>query len=168
MSIAFAELETMPHSELFVPRTSATRTALFHCLIVAEDAERREFLAEAARAAGWEVAAYAKASAASVAANRYRQALAIVDLTGLEPDSASALRSLTEHLSAGSQPLLMVCGTEGNALEEIWARQLGVWLYLSGVDPSCDVTSLCREAKQVVQKLNPPRTWDEPAYARTA
>jgi hypothetical protein len=165
MSIAFAEFETATQSEVCVPRPKATRVALLHCLVVAENAERRAFLAESARAAGWEVTVCAGASAASVAANRYRQSLAIVDLADLEAGAASSLRTLTEQLTSGSSPLVMICGAEGNALEEIWARQLGVWLYLSGVDASCDVTSLCRDAKQVTEKLAPQV---EPAYARTA
>jgi len=168
MSIAYAELETATQSERFVPRTSATRTALLHCCVVSQNAERREFLAKAAKAAGWQVTAYADPSTASNAAHRFRHALSIVDLDGLEPGTASGFRTLAEQLSSDSQRLLMVCGTDGNALEEIWARQLGVWLYLSGVDLSCDITSICSEAKQVVHKRNLSRTWDEPAYARTA
>jgi hypothetical protein len=154
MSIAFAEFETMPQSELFTPRKSATQATVLHCLIVAEDAERREFLTEAARVVGWEVAAYADAHAASIAAKHYRHALTMIDLDGLAPGTANGFRTLAEQLSAVTGALLMVCGTDGNALEEIWARQLGVWLYLSGIDTSCDVTSLFSEAKQVVQKLN--------------
>ena len=63
------------------------------------------------------------------------------------------------------QRLLIVCGTEGNPLEEIWAWQLGVWLYLAGVDLNCDVESLCSEARQVTNKLATPT---KPKYARTA
>ena len=48
----------------------------------------------------------------------------------------------------------MVCGSEGDVLAEMWARQLGVWLYLAGVDPTCDLTSLCSEAQQVAEKLS--------------
>ena len=165
MSIAYAEFETATQSEFCVPRGNATRTSLLHCLIVAEDAERREFLAESAQAAGWEVTVCADASSASVAANRFRQSLAIIDLADLEPGASSSFRTLTEQLTSGPSPLVMICGAEGNALEEIWARQLGVWLYLSGVDPTCDVESLCSEARQVAEKL---ARSVKPAYARTA
>lgn len=154
MSIAYAEFETATQSEVCVPRSKATRVGLLHCLIVSENAERRAFLAESARAAGWETTVCADASAAGVAANRHRQSLAIVDLADCEPCTAGELHTLTEHLGAGVSPLVMICGAEGNSLEEIWARQLGVWLYLSGVDPTCDVTGLCHEAKLVTQKLN--------------
>jgi hypothetical protein len=160
MSIAFAEFETATQSEVCLPRQKATRAGLLHCLIVSEDAERREFLAESARVAGWEVTVCAEASAASLAANRIRHSLVIVDLADLEKSTATNFRTLAEQLTSGASPLVMICGAEGNALEEIWARQLGVWLYLSGVDSTCDVTSLCSDAKQVVQKLS-----REPAYA---
>ena len=159
MSIAFAELETLPQSERFVPRAKATRVAQLHCLVVAEDADRRAFLAAAAREAGWEVTAHADAYAAGITAHRIRHALAIVDLDGLATDRSEEVRTLTESLCSSSQPLVMVCGTEGNPIEEIWARQLGVWLYLSGVDTSCDITSLCSDAKHVVQKMQGKPTY---------
>jgi hypothetical protein len=165
MSIACAEFEPVTQGQLVVPRTKKVSAALMHCLVVAEDAERCELLADAAHAAGWEVAAYVDASKASVAANRTRYALALVDLDPLEPGRASVFGMLTEQLSAAQQSLLIVCGTDGNAQEEIWARQLGVWLYLPGVDASCDLTSLFSDAKHVAHKLAAP---SELAYARTA
>ena len=162
MSIAYAEFETATHSKRFVSRGNVTRTVLLHCLIVSESSERREFFTSAAEATGWEVTVCADAHAATATANRFRHALVIVDL---EPGSSSYLRALTEDLSANAAQLLMVCGAEGNPLEEIWARQLGVWLYLSGVDLTCDVESLCSEARYMADKLALPV---KPAYARTA
>src|SRR5215216_4928807 len=118
MSIAFAEFETATHSERFVSRGNATRAALLHCLIVSENAERREYFTSAAEAAGWDITVCADANAASAAAHRFRHSLVIVDL---EPGSTSDLRTLTEELSTDRECLLMVCGSEGNPLEEIWA-----------------------------------------------
>jgi CheY-like chemotaxis protein len=165
MSIAFAQFETATKSELNVRPTRTPSTALLHCLVVAENAERRAFLAESARAAGWEVTAAADAIAANHIANRFRQSLVIVDLDDAKPGISSSFRQFTERLCESSQPLLMICGTEGNALEELWARQLGAWLYLSGVEETCDVKNLCHEAQRVVEKLIPRQ---RPAFARTA
>jgi hypothetical protein len=165
MSIAFAEFETATQSECFVPHTSQTQPALLHCLVVAEDTSRQEFFQQQAAEAGWEVTVCPDAISANLATNRFRHALVIVDLEGLEAGSAGSLRTLTEQLSDDSQRLLVVCGSEGNPLEEIWARQFGVWLYLAGVDPTCDVTSLCLAARPIAEKLNPTVG---PAYARTA
>jgi hypothetical protein len=165
MSVAFAEFETDTQSEFFSPRQKATQPTLLPCLVVSAEAERREFFEAAAECAGWQVTALAGASSASHAANRFRHSLVIVDLDGVEPGNVSAIRALVEQLSADAQRLLIVCGTEGNPLEEIWARQLGAWLYLAGVDLTCDVESLCSEARQVAEKLAKPV---KQSYARTA
>ena len=165
MSIAYAEFETTTQSQLFAPHVAKTQTALLHCLVVSEDAERREFLEAAAERAGWQVTAFADANVASNTAHRFRHSLVIVDLDSTEPGNSNSLRALTEQMCTDAQRLLIVCGTEGNPLEEIWARQLGVWLYLAGVDLSCDVESLCSEARQVADKLATPT---KPKYARTA
>jgi hypothetical protein len=165
MSIAFANFETDTRSELLASHRKVTQPTLLHCLVVSEDSERSEFFEGAAECAGWQVTALADASSAANAANRFRHALVIVDLDGVEPGNSSSLRTLVEQFSADAQRLLIVCGTEGNPLEEIWARQLGAWLYLAGVDFTCDVESLCSEARQVADKLAPKA---KQPYARTA
>jgi hypothetical protein len=50
--------------------------------------------------------------------------------------------------------LLVICGRDGDAMQEIWAHQLGAWLYLPGVDISGDLAMLCSQARMVVEKLN--------------
>ena len=46
--------------------------------------------------------------------------------------------------------LLVICGHEGEVEEEIWARQLGVWLYVPGLSnaPAEDLSLLCQQAYQ--------------------
>jgi hypothetical protein len=165
MSIAFAEYETATQSERFVPHLPGIQSTLLHCLIISEAAERREFFEAAAQGAGWQVTACADAAAAKHMANRFRHALVIVDLDGVEPSNANGMRALAERLSTDAGRLLMVCGSDGNPLEEIWARQLGVWLYLAGVDLTCDVESLCSEARHMADQWALPV---KQAYARTA
>ena len=45
--------------------------------------------------------------------------------------------------------LLVICGSEDNVDEELWARQLGAWLYLPGVCDGDSLTSLCVEARRL-------------------
>ena len=40
----------------------------------------------------------------------------------------------------------------GSAAEEIWVRQLGIWLYLPGATTISEVTLLCEQALQVATK----------------
>jgi len=49
--------------------------------------------------------------------------------------------------------LLAVCGKSDDANGEVWSRQLGVWMYLPGVDCQSDIALLCAEAKHVLEKL---------------
>jgi hypothetical protein len=39
-------------------------------------------------------------------------------------------------------------------MEEIWARQLGAWMYLPGVNDHSDVAMLCGEARNAAEKLS--------------
>jgi hypothetical protein len=43
----------------------------------------------------------------------------------------------------------VICGSEDNVDEELWARQLGAWLYLPGVTDGDSLTSLCVEARRL-------------------
>jgi DNA-binding NtrC family response regulator len=165
MSVAFADFETGTRSEFFSPQNTVTQSTLLNCLVVSEEAERREFFEAAAERSGWQVTALADAGSASNTSNRFRHSLVIVDFEGTDPGNTSSLRALVEQFSADSSRLLIICGMDGNLLEEIWARQLGAWLYLAGVDFTCDMESLCREARQVADKLGRPA---KQTYARTA
>jgi hypothetical protein len=107
---------------------------------------------KAASSGGFDPVLCKSGEEAQAASGRYRFPLVIVDLQEAGPESPG-YRELVEHLAANEDALLMLCGEEENPLEEIWARQHGAWLYLPGVDASCDVTMLCCEAKELADRL---------------
>lgn len=109
-------------------------------------------LVRAANEAGWDTVACADAKSAWHTAERERFAMALVDLEAADSCSAQ-YRELAEHIIGSQKTLTLVCGNEGNAAEEIWARQIGVWLYLPGVTVNCDVRSLCAEAMPIAEKV---------------
>jgi hypothetical protein len=124
---------------------------LFHCLIVSRHEERQEMLARAAVGIGWEAVLCSDAETA-LAHKRCRfMQLAIVDL---ESDSSGEFQELVEHLSASLGLLTVVCGRNGDLQEEIWVRQVGVWLYLPGVTEGTNVSLLCGEAKHLVERMH--------------
>ena len=127
-------------------------TSTFQCLVVSMSGSRRSMLEHAAQDAGWSTVVCGDVRAAWMAIKRQRFHLAVIDLDGA--DAVSELRELSQEVTLTSNSLLMLCGNEGNALEEIWARQLGAWLYLPGVTEGNDVSALCAEAKPVAEKLN--------------
>lgn len=134
-------------------RTKQARKQLsdFQCLVVSTRSKRRMMLEEAAVEGGWDAIVCDEVQNAWTAVKRQKFGLALVDLDGVE--SPEELKELTEEVAKMKDTLLVLCGNEGEALEEIWARQLGVWLYLPGVTAGSDLISLCEQARPVVEKL---------------
>lgn len=124
----------------------------FQCVVVSKNTQRLEMLEQAAFDGGWSTVVCNDETEAWTAVKRQRFQMAIIDVDGVE--DAEELKALAQEVSQSNKTLLMLCGNEGNGLEEIWARQLGSWLYLPGVTRGCDVASLCEQAVPVAEKLN--------------
>ena len=78
----------------------------------------------------------------------FQFALVDLDHRGVTPSGA---RNLVQHLIQDDpQVLIGVCGHEADPEEEIWARQLGVWLYLPGATTSSEMSLLFEQALQIV------------------
>jgi hypothetical protein len=114
-------------------------------------------LTRAAQEGGWQpLVAPDIATARKYLARMWMQ-LAIVDLEHAPAEESESLREFLEEVSDSNGLLLVVCGNEGDSLEEIWVRQVGAWLYLPGVNSGSDVTLLCGEAKQIAEQLHATR-----------
>jgi hypothetical protein len=127
--------------------------ALYRCLVVSTCAERRRMLREAAEAQGWDPIVTSGVEQASREIARNRLQLVIVDLEGAGRGAAPGFFGLAQRLAGESGRLVVVCGNEGDVMEEIWARQLGAWMYLPGVDDQSDVAMVCGEARNVAERL---------------
>jgi ActR/RegA family two-component response regulator len=129
---------------------------LHQCLVVSPSRQRAKWLERAAGEQGWETIIASDAEDAAREAVRNRIQLAVVDLQSVGTPDEGLYRELVEQLATGMTdgPLLIVCGAEEDAMGEIWSRQLGVWMYLPGVDDQSDVAMLCGEARNVVEKLH--------------
>ena len=130
-----------------------TSTALYRCLILSASPARREFLARAAIAAGWEAVLCADVESARAHVRRMFLQLAMIDLENPGGDVPRAFREVVADIAGTKGILAVVCGHEGDIHEEIWARQLGVWLYLPGVGDGDDISLLCSEARQIAERL---------------
>lgn len=132
------------------------RTALQQCLVVSPSKQRAKLLARAADEQGWDTIIVGDAEDAAREAVRNRIQLAVIDLQSVGKPDEAFYRDLVEQLATGTAggPLLIVCGDEEDAMGEIWSRQLGVWMYLPGVDDHSDIAMLCGEARNVVEKLH--------------
>ncbi len=48
----------------------------------------------------------------------------------------------------------LICGAENDVKQEIWARQLGAWLYLPGVAVAEAMALLSEQARYLIEKAN--------------
>ena len=118
------------------------------CLIVSVDQARREMLSRAAADAGWNTVVCADRHNASAAFRRTKCQMALIDLDH-EGSTPEGFRELCQSLSSASKTmLLLVCGHECDPAEEIWARQLGAWVYLPGISlaQADEISLICEQA----------------------
>lgn len=147
----------VPQSEFGRWARRAPGAALFQCLIMTPVERRGQAWRRAAFEAGWEPVFCRDVKSAVDCATRNRLLLSVIDLQSLPAPTRGRTRQLCEALvgqgAPAEGPLVIVCGDDEDAAEEIWARGLGVWLYLPGVDETCDLTLMCGEARSLAQKL---------------
>jgi hypothetical protein len=122
-------------------------------LVVSTSARRAQLWVRAAHEEQWTTIVCTTADDAMRQSVRHRVELALVDLQSAPPAQVQVLRNLVERLAARNGPLLAVCGDPDDTTGEVWSRQLGVWMYLPGVDGHSDIALLCSEAKNILQKL---------------
>jgi hypothetical protein len=121
-------------------------------MVVSMSPSRAQMLSRAAHEGQWSTIVCHCADDALRQAVRQRVQLALVDLQSASASQAPSLKKLVEQLSA-RRILLAVCGKPDDPMGEVWSRQLGVWMYLPGVDSQSDIALLCAEARQVLEKL---------------
>lgn len=126
--------------------------ALQTCLVVSTSARRAQLLVRGAHEDHWATIVCNSADDALRQTVRQRVQLALVDLQAAPPAHVRALKQLVEQLAA-RRMLLAVCGNPDDPTGEVWSRQLGVWMYLPGVDSQSDIALLCAEARHVLEKL---------------
>jgi hypothetical protein len=122
-------------------------------LVVSTSARRAQLWVRAAHEEQWATIVCTTADDAMRQSVRHRVELALVDLQSAPLGQVDVLRTLVERLAARNGPLLAVCGDPDDTTGEVWSRQLGVWMYLPGVDGHSDIALLCSEAKNILQKL---------------
>jgi hypothetical protein len=114
---------------------------------------RAQFLVRAAHEERWATIVCTAAKDAIRQVVIHRVDLALVDLQSAAAAQEQLLRPVVQQLAARDGPLLAVCGKPDDDNGEIWARQLGVWMYLPGVDNQSDIAVLCGEARHILEKV---------------
>ena len=132
------------------------KTAQYRCLIASDSASRAAMFSRAASEQGWEPIVCCDSEEAAREAVCQQIQMAVVDVGGHGGVPQDRFRAIAEQLVADKNALVMICGSEEDANEEIWARQIGAWMYLPGVDDQTDIAMLCGESRNIVEKLRRP------------
>lgn len=125
------------------------RSQLGKCLIVSASQSVCDTISLAANEAGWDTIVCSDELTALAAVRRVRFQLAWVDLES--PQTPIGFRDLCQSISTLRRVLLVICGHASDVQEEIWARQLGIWLYLPGVSlgDATELALLCEQAQLI-------------------
>ena len=127
---------------------------VMRCLLVSECRRHLQYIAQTASREGWKAVSHHLVAEAIREAVRTRFHLAFVDLQSVAgAESEAGYEQLAADLARGHVPLIVISGNEGDALAEIRARQLGVWLYLPGFDESTHLETVFREARAATEKM---------------
>jgi hypothetical protein len=138
--------------ESVASRQRKGETGVLQCLISSASLARRNVLSQAATEAGWHAILCATPDKALGAFQRNMFHFAMIDLDD-RGETPSGVRKLVQTLAQDSSRLLVgVCGHEADPEEEIWVRQLGIWLYLPGATTVSEISMLCEHALQIVSK----------------
>lgn len=136
------------------------------CLIVSPTAAHRQQFSQAATAQGWKTFATSDPHEALKLMCRNSFKLVVIDVQDVAQLADSAqldnYRSLAEYIRWLGGVLLVINGPEHDSAVqadslELWARQLGAWSYLPGVLPQSDLSGICEQALEVVERLHQPR-----------
>jgi hypothetical protein len=125
---------------------------LKNCLVVSGDAALRSRLGTVADLSGWSHCdAPLNASEMADAVEGDYQ-LVVVDIARPLGERVSDSVELAEEFAGRPGTLLVVCGSEDSVDEELWARQLGAWVFLPGVSSGDTLVSICTEARRVSER----------------
>jgi len=131
------------------PSIRAGRLPGLKCLIASGDASLRGRLSTMSELGGF-IGCETPADATELrdsASGDYQ--LVIVDIARPVGDRVNDTVELAEEFAGRPGTLLVVCGSDDSVDEELWARQLGAWVYLPGVSNGDALMSLFAEARRI-------------------
>ena len=133
-------------------RRSVRAPGEIKCLVVSGDGNFRSRLEAVADLSGCAACAVPADATELSSAVEGDYDLVIVDIARPLGDRVSDTVEIAEEFAARACNLLVVCGSEDSVEEELWARQLGAWVYLPGVSSGDSLVSLFAEARRVAER----------------
>lgn len=151
-----AQLATLNAAAAAPSRPPRPNGSAWACLLVSDEAKRRQLLEESAVAAGWDPIPCESIGEAMKRHKRWRTQLAIVDLGSMNAASKSAYLQFAGKIAATDR-LLLVCDEPTDNQGELVARQVGAWMYLPSPEFGDGMTELLSDARSIAEKIVAPR-----------
>jgi len=128
-----------------------TTRELLTCLLVTEVLQRAESFRTQVANTGWETTVCIEALSAAQMIERYRFDMVIVDMQAGLDGAPENFTAFAERV-AKDRCLLVIWGDGESSTEELWARQLGAWLYMPAVTQASDFHAIGTAAREVVDR----------------
>jgi hypothetical protein len=141
-----------PEGESAVVGARAAPPHLLRCLVVSMSAERRRLIRGAAEAQTWDAILCRDAGEFLREAFKRSVPLVLVDLPREASGDYWELREAADRAKQITQSLVLVAGTGVEAGEELWARSMGAWAYLSDAHVQRGFEFVLSEAREAIAR----------------
>lgn len=124
------------------------------CLVISPDALRQKMFGQSAERCGWQRIVCEDMAQALEHLESGNIGMILIDIASAGDASLGARRRLVERLVKNKNALTVVCGRTSDLQEEMWARELGVWMYLPGVAPESDLDPMLLAGREASVRLH--------------
>jgi hypothetical protein len=135
-----------------VVRDRVAPPRLLRCLVVSASADRRRLIRASAEQRAWEAILCRDAGEFLRAVFKRAVPLIVVDLPSEDSPEYWALRDATDRARQTSNSLVAIAGFGVSDGEELWARSLGAWSYLSEVHSQRGFEFAFDEARSALER----------------
>jgi hypothetical protein len=144
--------EIAPQGESAVVGARAAPPHLLRCLVVSASAERRRLIREAAEAQAWDAIVCRDAGEFLRVAFKRSVPLVLVDLPREPSAEYWELREAADRARHVTSSLILIAGSGAENDEELWARSLGAWAYLSDAHVQRGFEFVLSEAREAIAR----------------
>jgi len=143
-----------PQDQAAATEARSAPPRVLRCLVASPCAERRRLIRAAAESQAWDAIVCRDAGEFLRAAFKRSVPLVVVDLPPENSTQYWDFREATDRARHANKALLVVAG-HGGAAEEIWARSLGVWGYLSEAASQRGLEVVFSDARRAIARSEP-------------
>lgn len=126
------------------------------CVVASANRGLRRRLAAAAELGGWMAHEGTLDGAPLSSILRHGPELVVLDLVDPVGGDREALEAFARNVAARPDVLLIVCGAADDVEHEVLARELGAFVYVSGVSPGDALVAVFRQARDVSARAGSP------------